>query len=267
MEAMERSEGRYLFGRDPAGYDFARPDYPERVFELLVERCGLRAGSAVLEVGPGTGKATRRLLELGAEPLVAVEPDPALAAHLRAVFGAVLDVVEAPFEDADLSGAFDLGVAATSFHWVEPALGLGKVSRLLRPGGGWAMWWTQHGDESGEDAFRDATRHLLSGLPDPRPWARAPGRPWFAVDVPARREDLVAAGFEAVEHELIRRTVRFDTTRIRALYATFSPIARLPAEERERLLDAVALVAERDFAGVVERPLLTVVYSARRPAI
>jgi SAM-dependent methyltransferase len=263
MEAMERPEGRSLFGRDPAGYDVARPDYPDRVFELLVERCGLGEGSAVLEVGPGTGKATRRLLELGARPLVAVEPDPALAAHLRVVFGVALDVVEAPFEDADLAGGFDLGVAATSFHWVEPAVGLGKVWRLLRPGGWWAMWWTQYGDESGEDAFRDATRHLLSD-PDPRPWVRLPGRPWFAADVSARRDDLVAAGFEAVEHELVRRTVRFDTARIRALYATFSPIARLPAEERERLLDAVALVAERDFAGVVERPLPTVVYTARR---
>lgn len=263
---MERSEGRSLFGRDPAGYDFARPDYPERVFELLCDRCGFGPGSRVLEVGPGTGKATRRLLELGAKPLVAVEPDPALAAHLRAVFGAALDVVEAPFEDAALSDdAFDLGVAATSFHWVEPVVGLAKVSRLLRPGGWWAMWWTQHGDEGGEDPFGEATRHLLSGLPDPRPWARAPGRPWFAVDVSARRDDLAAAGFEAVEHELVRCAARFDTSRTRALYATFSPIARLPAEERERLLDAVALVAERDFGGVVERPLLTVVYTARRP--
>jgi SAM-dependent methyltransferase len=267
MGSMERSEGRGLFGRDPAGYDRARPDYPERVFELLREQCGLHAGTAVLEIGAGTGKATRRLLQLGARPLVAVEPDPALAAHLRVAHGDALEVVEAPFEEAVLPElAFDLALAATSFHWVEPALGLARVGTLLRPGGAWAMWWALYGDDSADDPFHDATQKLLSGLPDPRPWAREPGRPWFALDVERRRAELVDAGFVSVTHELIRRTERFDTARVRALYGTFSPISRLPAAERERLLDGIALVAEREFGGVVERPVLTVVYTARRPA-
>jgi SAM-dependent methyltransferase len=268
MGSMQRSEGRSLFGGDPAGYERARPDYPERVFELLRERCGLRAGTAVLEIGPGTGKATRRLLQLGAaRPLVAVEPDPALAAHLRVAHGDAVEVVQAPFEEAVLPVlAFDLAVAATSFHWVEPTLGLARIGTLLRPGGAWAMWWALYGDESADHAFHDATQELLSGLPDPRPWAREPGRPWFALDVDRRRAELVDAGFVSVTHELIRRTERFDTARVRALYGTFSPISRLPAAERERLLDGIALVAEREFGGVVERPVLNVVYTARRPA-
>lgn len=47
--------------------------------------------------------------------------------------------------------------------------------------------------------------------------------------------------------------------------STFSPTSRLPADERERLLDAIALVAEHAFGVVVERPLLTALYTARRP--
>ena len=68
MAAFDRSVGRNVFGRDPALYARARPGYPERVFEVLRERCGLRPGAAVLEIGPGPGSATRRLLELGARP-------------------------------------------------------------------------------------------------------------------------------------------------------------------------------------------------------
>jgi 16S rRNA A1518/A1519 N6-dimethyltransferase RsmA/KsgA/DIM1 with predicted DNA glycosylase/AP lyase activity len=114
---IDRKEGRRLFGSDPAAYDRARPGHAERVYELLVERCGLGPGTAVLEIGPGTGHATRRLLELGADPLVTVEPDPALAEYLTTVTDDRPRVLIAPLEEADLPvAAFQLAVAASSFH-------------------------------------------------------------------------------------------------------------------------------------------------------
>ena len=61
---IDRKEGRSLFGLDPAAYDSARPGHAARVYEILVERCGLEAGTHVLEVGPGTGQASRRMLDL-----------------------------------------------------------------------------------------------------------------------------------------------------------------------------------------------------------
>jgi hypothetical protein len=77
---IDRSFGRKAFGADPASYHSARPPYPDWVFATLVERCGLADGKSVFEIGPGTGTATRRLLDLGARPLIAIEPDPGLAA-------------------------------------------------------------------------------------------------------------------------------------------------------------------------------------------
>jgi SAM-dependent methyltransferase len=262
MATFDRSVGRDVFGRDPALYDRARPRYPERVFDVLRDRCGLRPGTAVLEIGPGPGLATRRLLELGASPLVAVEPNKALAEYLDGSTEGAVSIVQAPFEEADLpESSFDLGTAASSFHWVEPDVGLEKVRRLLRPGGWWAMWWNVHGEENPEDPFHVATSPLLEPL-EGRPWNRR--RP-FAPDIEGRIADLRAAGFEDPEAELIRRRATFDARRIRDLYSTFSPIARLPDAERETLLDAVADVAEREFGGVVERPILTPLYTARRP--
>ena len=57
---IDRSEGRQLFGSDPAGYDRGRPGHAEQVYEVLVERCGLGPGTAVLEsrAGHGAGDAT-----------------------------------------------------------------------------------------------------------------------------------------------------------------------------------------------------------------
>ncbi|EQD38338.1 Methyltransferase type 11, partial [mine drainage metagenome] len=51
------------------------------------------------------------------------------------------------FEEVPLRpGSFDLGVAATSFHWLPERRGLRKVARALRPGGWWAAWGNEHGD-------------------------------------------------------------------------------------------------------------------------
>ena len=65
-------------------------------------------GVRLFEIGPGTGTATRRLLALGANPLVAIEPDARLADFLEATnVTPALQVLRAPFEAALLEeGAF-----------------------------------------------------------------------------------------------------------------------------------------------------------------
>jgi SAM-dependent methyltransferase len=268
MAEMDRAEGRRAFGADPAGYDRARPPYPPEVSALLRGRCGLRAGTRTFEVGPGTGQASRELLRLGARPLVLVEPDERLAAFLGTALGPFAGAVEVrpvPFEDVVLpAGWFDLGVAATSLHWLDQGPALRKVAHLLRPGGWWAAWWNVFGDPARRDEFHEATQALLSGLEGGRP-AGATGPPPFALDVDARVADLRAVGeFADIASETIRWTAVLDTAQVRGLYATFSPISRLHAPERQQLLDALARIADDDFGGRVERPLVTPIYTARR---
>ncbi len=179
---IDRSFGRRAFGSDPASYHSVRPAYPDWVFTTLVERCGLADGKALFEIGPGTGTATGRLLELGARPLIAIEPDPRLAAYLRKSHrgDAALQVMDSTFEEAALDeSAFDLGVCATAFHWLEEDSALLKVARLLRPGGWWAMVWNVFGDSSRPDPFHEATKMLLEGPRGPSAGTR--GVP-FALD-------------------------------------------------------------------------------------
>src|SRR4051794_11517266 len=92
--------GRVAFGDDPGSYDRARPCYPDWIFEILRERCHLAPGTATFEIGAGTGKATRRLLDVGANPLLAIEPDLRLAAFLRnSIQDTALSVSVSAFED------------------------------------------------------------------------------------------------------------------------------------------------------------------------
>ena len=171
-----RDEGRRLFGLDPAGYRAGRPDYPEAIYEELVQRCGLGPTTRVLEIGPGTGLVTRRLLRQCAH-VTAVEPDRSMASYLSDTADAAnLDVVIASFEEADITDDnFDLAVAANSFHWVNQEVGLTKLGKVLRPGGWVALWWTLFRDPDQPDEFSQALDHVLGSV---TPGAfDEPGRP------------------------------------------------------------------------------------------
>ena len=259
-ETIDRREGRRVFGRDAAAYDRARAGHPERVYEVLRERCGLGPATRVLEIGPGTGQVTRHLLELGVDSLVAVEPDPALASFLRSSVGDGPEILVTTLEEAALpADAFDLAVAASSFHWVEPERGLAAIIQALRAGGWWAMWWTHHGDRTRPDPFRDAIDPIVGGLPS------SPGATGFGRDADAATTALAEAGFEDTQVDVVRWTHEWDVAGIRGLFASFSPIILLDDAERSRVLDAIERLAAEEFGGRVEKPMLTTLFTARKP--
>ncbi|HJP61871.1 MAG TPA: rRNA adenine N-6-methyltransferase family protein, partial [Mucilaginibacter sp.] len=84
---IDQKFGRQAFGGDPAGYHAARPTYPDWVFETLVAHDCFAMGNATFEIGPGTGIATRKLFDIGANPVTAIEPDIRLAAFLQNSIG------------------------------------------------------------------------------------------------------------------------------------------------------------------------------------
>jgi SAM-dependent methyltransferase len=268
MTAIDRAEGRRAFGSDPDRYQDTRPSYPEEVFEILVKRCGLRPGSRIFEVGPGTGLSTRKLIEHGSTALVAVEPDERLADFLMRTLGstaAALNVQVSTFEHAVLPAAwFDLGTSASAFHWLDEMTSLRKIADALREGGWWAMWWNLLFDGSRTDEFHKATRTLFDNLDRGPSWS-LDGSPPFALDAKSRIANLEAVNaFENIQFDTISWTVRYDTARLTRLYSTFSPISRLKAEERQKLLHSLGQVADRQFGGQVELQIKTPIYTAQR---
>jgi SAM-dependent methyltransferase len=262
-EVLQRGEGRVLFGKDPKGYDTGRPDYPERIYEILTDRCGLRPGTRILEVGPGTGLVTRRLLAAGAS-VTAVEPDPGLAGYLARQCPGV-EVLAAPLEEAAIGRvAFDLALAATSFHWVDQRLGLTKLGESLKPGGWVALWWTLFRDPWSPDPFSQAVEELLG--PATRGAFDEPDRPPFQLDEEHRLRDLARwAGLIGLEAELLRSEAVLDSGQARALYASMATVLRRPEAEQQHILDAIERLASERFGGTVRRRFLTALYTGHRP--
>lgn len=62
-------------------------------------------------------------------------------------------------------------------------------------------------------------------------------------------------------------TLKLDAGGVRRLYESFSNVLVLPEAERNALLDGLVDVAERQFAGRVERNMTTAIYTARSMAL
>jgi len=276
MAGSQARLGRSAYGGDPEGYHAARRDYPARLFELIGARCAIGPATRAFEIGPGTGKATRPMLELGLGSLVGVEPDARLVDWLRAqIPDPRLRFETATFEAADLpEGGFELGYAASSFHWVDTVGSLAKVARLLAPGGAWAMWWNIHQDPDRPHPFSDAVTPLMMQLRAEAPSFRDEprealpgGLPLFmarTLRVDDRVAELRAAGFSDIEYEAIRDEACFDTAALRALYGSYSIMRDVPPERAEAFLDRLAEIVETRFGGQIQRDCVMPVYTARR---
>ena len=196
---------------DPAGlrstfdsaadrYDRARPEYPAALFDDLVRIAGAGSGDRVLEIGPATGKATRPLAERGLR-ITCVELGAELAAGARAALAEYRDVevVNAAFENwrPAPGAAFDLVVAATSWHWIDPGVRYERAFDVLRDGGHLAFWMATHLFPDGGDPFfrdiQDVYDEIGEGMLGGAVWPR-PG------ELPDERAEIDATGLFDVVH-------------------------------------------------------------------
>jgi ubiquinone/menaquinone biosynthesis C-methylase UbiE len=147
---------RHTFDEVALLYDEARPRYPDALFSTLVEVTRIHNGSKLLEIGPGTGLATRPLADRGFD-ITAIELGPALAEFTKQALRNYRNVrvIKGAFEEVTLPAtAFELVFAATSFHWIDPAVKFAKPHRLLKDRGHLAIIQTNHiSDEKGDRAF------------------------------------------------------------------------------------------------------------------
>ncbi|MFD9574559.1 class I SAM-dependent methyltransferase [Streptomyces sp. NPDC059982] len=130
-----------MFNDVPELYDRVRPGYPDALFADLATITGLDARSSVLEVGCGTGQATHSLAMLEC-PVTAIEPGAEMAALARQRLAPLrnVEVERSTFEEwGDRGRRFDVLVAASSWHWVDPSIGWKRAHDVLLPGGWMAL--------------------------------------------------------------------------------------------------------------------------------
>lgn len=135
------STGR--FSDRVADYVRARPSYPPQIVDVLCERCGLRDGAIIADIGAGTGLLAQVLLARGFE-VIGVEPNDEMRragetmldkfSRYRSIAGSA----EATTLDAR---SVDMITAAQAFHWFDRPRTRTEFDRVLRPGGHVVLIW------------------------------------------------------------------------------------------------------------------------------
>jgi SAM-dependent methyltransferase len=233
-----------IFNEVPELYDRVRPGYPDDLFSDLTAIVGLDGQTSVLEVGCGTGQATRALA-VRARSVTAVEPGAAMAAVARHRL-ASFDNVEfemSTFEEWDDRGRrFDVLVSASAWHWVDPSIGWRRAHQVVRPGGWVALLANvvvRRPDEP-EVYAETADLHELFAPGNPN-W----GHPPLEEEVRATNEGW---GPENDPSGLFGPTIVrcypmvqwFDANGFADLLRTMSIYRRLDRDVREPLIEAMA---------------------------
>lgn len=222
------------FGAVADLYEQRRPTYPAAALEAVLPSGARR----VVDVGAGTGKLTRVLVDRGLE-VVAVEPDD----RMRAVLAATVpeaDVRAGTAEQLPLgSDEVDGVLFAQAWHWADPDRATKEALRVLTGGGVLGMLWNLHDDRVGWVAELNrltGSGAAITGFADP------PDLPGFGAgirfDVPWRRP--------------LRKAELIDLVR------TWSSFSTRPPADQEDVLARLRRMLETDaqlsMQDVVELP-------------
>lgn len=113
------------FGDWADDYEFGRPGYPTDVLAWATEGAGV-----AVDVGAGTGKLTRALLDLGLR-VIAVERDGEMVTRItRDSWVLRCDAEKLPLRDASV----DVVAAGQALHWFAGSA-LVEMQRVMRRGG------------------------------------------------------------------------------------------------------------------------------------
>lgn len=199
-------------------YDRYRPSYPDALFDHIAERLALGPEPVVADLGAGTGKATLAMARRGWH-VTAVEPGQPMLDALAARAARDGLQVETRQAEAEANGlpdaSVDLVTVAQAFHWFDKPRALAEMARIVRPGGGVAVFWNARADDRSRflAAYTDlVARYVPEEHVDRREKRRESTAPedlaaggWFVVDdrveivheVPMTHEEFVGYAFTA----------------------------------------------------------------------
>ena len=260
MSTPSPTEPRRSFDGAAEIYHGIRPSYPPPMFDELFRL--LPTQPEILEVGPGTGQATRDLLSRGAN-VYAVEIGPAMAAKLREVLPSpALTVRVGDFEEVDVAEhGFDAVFSATAYHWISPEAQVDRPASVLKPGGRVAIVDFNQVSSPEDKGFFAAAQPIYQQYGEGHTGPPAPER--NAVDPPIH---LVLRGdrrFSDVEVRAYDWDQTYSAADYRKLMLSYSGTQMMTPLARRGLLDDMENFIRQQFDNQVTRPIVVTLTTAR----
>ncbi|TDC07372.1 methyltransferase domain-containing protein [Nonomuraea longispora] len=246
------------FGAMAEAYERFRPGYPVRLVDLVTAYAG-RPVRTALEIGAGTGKATRLFARRGVT-VTATEPDAAMLAELRAHVPANVGTVRSAFEDLRPGERYELVYAAAALHWTDPENRWPRMVALLEPGGVFASFGgpVQLADPAVEAAVRAARSPFLATDEVPSPDGTPPEQHMQWPGTELQR----SGWFEDVRQSVVERRLTMSARDYVGYLSTVSAYLVLPAHEQREVFGRIVRVLP---ATVEVTADVTVHLARRRP--
>lgn len=231
--------GRALsFGVMAEAYERFRPGYPVELFDLVMTYAGQPVLTA-LEIGAGTGKATRLFAQRGVT-VTATEPDGAMLAELLKHVPASVRTVQAAFEDLRPGESYGLVYAAAALHWTNPQGRWSRVAALLEPGGVFASFGgpAQLADPAVAEAVRAARAPFLESDDVPSPDGTPPEQDMQWPGTELQRSEW----FTDVRQFVVERRLTVSARDYVGQLSTISAYLELPSSEQEQVYSQIMQV-------------------------
>lgn len=257
---MDRlDDPRLSFNAAVAIYDEIRPTYPVGMFDDLFEL--LPRQPEVIEVGPGTGQATKDLLARGAV-VHAIEIGPAMAAKLRSNLPSErLHVSVGDFEHMDIAAhSADAVFSATAYHWVSPQAQVNRPAAILRPGGIVAIVDLIQVDSPDDRGFFAATQTIYERYGEGHSGPPAPTRD--NVEPAIRTAFTRDRRFDNVGVRRYDWNQTYSASDYRKLMLSYSGTQMMDDRGRVGLLEDIEKFINQRFDGYVTRPLVVTLTTA-----
>jgi SAM-dependent methyltransferase len=241
------TERRLSFGQIAELYEEARPSYPAELVDDVLDYAQLQADDSIVDVGAGTGKATRLFAARGYR-VVAIEPSAEMAAVARRVCAQYeqVEIVETDFESWQAPPAsFGLLISGQAWHWADPSRRFANARRALQTGGPLAVFWneTQWQPSPLRAELDEAYDEAFPGRVAPSPMTPADSRDEVAEEWSQEISD--AGEFAEVEVHDHPWTGRYTAEEYVRLISTHSDHVILDQGTRQRLVELVAAAINR----------------------
>ncbi len=256
---VQQRDIRLSFNGAAEIYDAVRPSYPAALFDALFEM--LPGNPMIVEVGPGTGQATRHLLARGAA-VHAVEIGPSMAAKLRSNHPSdELRVSVGDFEQISISsGSADAVVSATAYHWISRPAQTDRPASILRRCGVLAIIDLIQVNSPDDEGFFAACQPIYERYGQGH--ASPPAASRDAVN-PAIRQ--VLDDDDKFQDVAVRRwdwNQTYTTRQYQQLMLSYSGTQMMDDPDRLGLLADMAALINEHFNGSVTRPLVVTLTTA-----
>jgi ubiquinone/menaquinone biosynthesis C-methylase UbiE len=253
-------EQRFSFDEIANVYGAARPDYPEALIEDVVSYADLKQSDKILEVGCGTGQATKSFAKRNFS-ILAIDPGPEMLRGARESSAGLTNVefLQTTFEAWPATrGEFRLIAAAQPWRWVSAEVRFVKAAEALSPGGSLAIFGHV---PVGLPApllaqFKEVyLRHTGKWGPPPEAWylPSGPFKGWFD-------ESLM---FGPVTHKSYPWKWRHTTSSYLDFLRTKSELRMLESAKREEMLGEITKAIDHG-GGRLTVDYETHLYIARR---